>query len=211
MDLRGENERLRRENEVLLKWQQAALRLDAENRSLRSLLDYVPEPAARFVTARVVADPGGAFVRTLVVTAGRRDGVQRGQAAIAGQGLIGRVVEVGEWSSRVLLITDLNARIPVVVEPSRHRAILGGDNRDQPELLYMPADVPVTVGDRVSTSGHGGMIPAGLLIGLVAAIDDDGIRVQPIVDLSRVEHVQIVDFGLPGGLASEAAARGGMQ
>lgn len=211
VDLRGENERLRRENAVLLQWQQAAQRLEAENRSLRGLLNYVPEPAARFVTARVVADPGGAFVRTLVVTAGRRDGVRRGQAALSGRGLVGRVVEVGEWSARVLLVTDLNARVPVVLEPSRQRAVLGGDNGDQPLLMYMPPDAPVSVGDRVTTSGHGGLIPAGLPVGVVASVGERGIRVAPMVDLSRVEHLQIVDFGLPGGLAAEAATRGGMQ
>jgi rod shape-determining protein MreC len=211
IDLRAENERLRQENAALLKWHQAAQRLDAENRSLRSLLNYVPEPAARFVTARVVADPGGAFVRTVVVTAGRRDGVRRGQAAIAGRGLVGRVVEVGEWSARVLLITDLNARVPVVVGPSRQRAVLGGDNRDQPQLMYMPPEAPVSVGDRVVTSGDGGMIPAGLPVGVVASVGEREVRVAPMVDLSRIEHLQIVDFGLPGGLAAEAATRGGME
>ena len=121
INLRDENERLRNENAMLLRWQQAAQRLDAENRSLRSLLNYKPELASSYITARVVADPGGAFVRTVVVTAGYRDGVRPGQAAVAGQGLMGRVVQVGEWSSRVLLVTDLNSLIPVVVAPSRTR------------------------------------------------------------------------------------------
>ncbi|MFX4941244.1 rod shape-determining protein MreC, partial [Acinetobacter baumannii] len=88
-----------------------------------------------FITARVVADPGGPFVRTVLTTAGRRHGVRKGQAAMAGPGLIGRVIEVGEWSSRVLLITDLNARIPVVMENSRQRAVLSGDNSEMPRLL----------------------------------------------------------------------------
>lgn len=211
IDLRAENERLRRENAVLLNWHQAAQRLEAENRSLRNLLNYVPEPAARFVTARVVADPGGAFVRTVVVTAGRRDGVRRGQAAISGRGLVGRVVEVGEWSARVLLITDLNARVPVVLESSRQRAVLGGDNRDQPLLMYMPLEAPVSVGDRVVTSGDGGMIPAGLPVGVVASVGEREVRVASMVDLSRIEHLQIVDFGLPGGLTAEAATRGEME
>lgn len=209
LHLREENGRLARENALLLRWQQAALRLEAENRSLRGLLNYVPEPAARFVTARVVADPGGAFVRTMIVTAGRRDGVEEGQAAIAGRGFLGRVVEVGEWSSRILLITDLNSRIPVVVEPSRQRAVLGGDNTDRPKLLYMPPDAPVAVGDRVVTSGHGGLIPPGLPVGIVAEAGEHGPKVQPLVDLGRIEHVQLVDFGLPGRLAVPVAGHGG--
>jgi len=211
VEIYGENERLRAENERLLQWQQAALRLEAENRSLRGLLAYKPDPAASFVTARVVADPGGAFVRTLVVTAGRRDGVSRGQAAMAGQGLIGRVVQVGEWSSRILLITDLNARIPVVLETSRQRAMLGGDNSDRPRLMYVPRGVEVTPGERVFTSGHGGLFPPGLPVGMVETGPDGEVRVMPMVDPSRIEHVQLVDFGIPGGLAAEAVQPGGMQ
>jgi rod shape-determining protein MreC len=213
MAIRAENERLRGENALLGQWQQAALRLEAENKSLRSLLNVRTDPQAAFVTARVVADPGGAFVRSLIVTAGRRDGVKRGQAAIAGHGVIGRVVEVGEWSSRVLLVNDLNARLPVLVEPSRQRAVLGGDNADQPRLLYMPADAPVAVGDRVVTSGHGGLMPGGLPVGVVASVTERGMRVQPYEDLSRVEHVKLVDFGaaagLVGGREGDATAEAG--
>ncbi|QQP90397.1 rod shape-determining protein MreC [Skermanella sp. TT6] len=206
VNLRGENERLRQENAALLQWQQAAQRLDAENRSLRSLLNYKPELAASYITARVVADPGGAFVRTVVVTAGRRDGVRPGQAAVSGRGLMGRVVQAGEWSSRVLLITDLNSRIPVVIEPSRQRAVMGGDNSGTPRLLYLPGDTAPAVGDRVVTSGHGGMFPPGLPVGLVAEVGESAIRVQPFVDPGRVEHVQLVNFGLSGGLGANAPA-----
>ncbi len=213
INLRGENERLRSENATLLRWQQAAQRLDAENRSLRSLLNYKPELASSYITARVVADPGGAFVRTVVVTAGYRDGVRPGQAAVAGQGLMGRVVQVGEWSSRVLLVTDLNSRIPVVVEPSRQRAVMAGDNSGQPKLLYIPGDTSLAVGDRVVTSGNGSMFPPGLPVGLVASVSDNAIRIQPFVELGRVEHLQLVNFGLPGGLGANdpVIGAGGLQ
>jgi rod shape-determining protein MreC len=213
INLRNENDRLRSENATLLRWQQAAQRLDAENRSLRSLLNYKPELASSYITARVVADPGGAFVRTVVVTAGYRDGVRPGQAAVAGQGLMGRVVQVGEWSSRVLLVTDLNSRIPVVVEPSRQRAVMTGDNSGQPKLLYVPGDAALAVGDRIVTSGNGSMFPPGLPVGLVASVSDNSIRIQPFVELGRVEHLQLVNFGLPGGLGANdpAIGAGGLQ
>lgn len=210
VELHEENRRLREENARLQQWQQVALRLEAENGSLRSLLAYKPDPASSFITARVVADPGGAFVRTVVVTAGRRDGVKRGQAAMAGQGLIGRVVQVGEWSSRILLITDINARIPVVLETSRQRAMLSGDNSDRPRLMYLPRGVEVTPGERIFTSGHGGLFPPGLPVG-VAQLQEGQVRVLPMVDIARIEHVQLVDFGIPGGLAAEAAQPGAMK
>lgn len=200
----SENARLREENQRLLQWQQAATRLDAENKSLKGLLSFKPDPAASFISARIIADPGGAFVRTFIVTAGRRDGVKRGQAAIAGQGLIGRVVQVGEWSSRVLLVTDLNMRVPVVLETSRQRAMMAGDNTERPGLLYIPRDVQVTESERVLTSGHDGMFPPGLPVGVVTRGENGEVRVVPAVDLDRIEHVQLVDFGIPGGLAIEA-------
>lgn len=204
--LHSENDRLRRENELLMQWQHAAMRLEAENRSLRGLLNVQTDPRASFVTARIVADPGGAYVRSLIVTAGRRDGVKRGQAALSGHGVVGRVIEVGEWSARILLITDLNARLPVIVEPSRTRAVLGGDNADQPRLLHMPPESPVAVGDRVVTSGHGGLMPPGLPVGVVASVGERGVRIQPYEDLSRIEHVQLVDFGGGGSLVGEVPA-----
>jgi rod shape-determining protein MreC len=206
VNLRAENERLRAENEALLRWQQAAQRLDGENRSLRSLLNYKPELASSYVTARVVADPGGAFVRTVVVTAGQRDGVRSGQAAVSGRGLMGRVVQAGEWSARVLLITDLNSRIPVLIEPSRQRAVMSGDNSGQPRLLYLSGDTALAVGDRVVTSGHGGIFPPGLPVGLVSEVGESRVRVQPFVDPDRVEHLQLVNFGLPGGLGANIPA-----
>ena len=203
-EIHRENTQLRMENARLLQWKQASLRLEAENASLRSLLHYKPEPKAGYISARVIAAPGGSFLRDVVVTAGRRDGVRRGQAAVAGPGMIGRVVEVGEWSARILLITDINARVPVVLDNSRQRAVLVGDNSEQPRLLYLPPEVQVAVGDRVVTSGDGGLFPAGLPIGVVSSVGDRLTKIQPMVNLSRLEHVQLVDFGLPGGLVSEA-------
>ncbi|CAO3418238.1 rod shape-determining protein MreC [Azospirillum argentinense] len=200
-----ENQRLKAENARLLQWKQAALRLEAENISLRSLLKATPEPASSFITARVIAAPGSSFLRTLVVTAGRRDGVRKGQAAIAGSGLVGRVIEVGEWSARVLLLTDINTRIPVVLERSRQRAVMAGDNSDQTRLLYLPPEAPVQVGERVVTSGHGGQFPPGLPVGVVSSAGERGVRVQPNVDLSRVEHLQLVEFSLPGSEAEPSS------
>jgi rod shape-determining protein MreC len=200
-----ENQRLKAENARLLQWKQAALRLEAENASLRGLLNAAPEPAVSFITARVIAAPGSSFLRTLVVTAGRRDGVRKGLAAIAGTGLVGRVVEVGEWSSRVLLVTDINARVPVALEGSRQRAIMTGDNSDQMRLLYLPPEAPVSLGERVVTSGHGGIFPPGIPVGVVTSVGERGIRVQPNADLSRLEHLRLVDFGPLGGEAEMAS------
>jgi rod shape-determining protein MreC len=195
-----ENARLAEENERLLRWRQAALSLSSENTNLRGLLKLAPEPAVSFLTARVIANSGGAYVRSLLVRAGSENGVARGQAAITGEGLVGRVAEVGSQAARVLLVTDLNSRVPVIVEGARQRALMTGDNSDHPSLRYLDTVSGIKIGDRVVTSGEGGVFPPGLPVGVIASIDGEAPRVEPYVELSRVEYLRIVDYGLADGL-----------
>jgi rod shape-determining protein MreC len=200
LHLRAENEALREDQERLLQWQVVARQLEAENQSLRDLLKFVPDPGASFVTARVVADNGGAFVRTALVAAGYRDGVRRGDAAMTGDGLVGRVVEVGQRSARILLLTDINSRIPVVVERTRDQAILAGDNSDNPQLLYLPHGASLVPGDRIVSSTAGGAFPPGLPIGVVGSVQNGIGVVSLFVDWDRLEYLRLVDYHLPGVL-----------
>lgn len=194
------NVRLEAENERLLQWQQAALNLAADNKQLRGLLKAVPESALSYVTARVIANSGGAFVRMILLNAGSEDHVSRGQAVITGEGLVGRLTEVGDRASRVLLITDLNSRIPVTIERSHAAAVLAGDNSERPRLMYLPSADAAKVGDRVVSSGEGGVFPPGLPIGVVSAIDASGPRVEPYVELSQLGYVLVADYGLARSL-----------
>lgn len=203
--LREENQRLRRENATVRQWQLLARRLEDENRALRGLLNFNPGPAASFVTARVVADTGGAFVRSVLINAGTRDGIDRGQAVVSGEGLVGRVTHAGERSARVLLLTDLNSRVPVVVGEARHRAILAGDNSDNPRLIHADTKATLGPGELIVTSGEGGVFEPGLPIGVVAGPLGRGIAVQSFVDWSRIEYVRVVDYGARTSL--EAATR----
>jgi rod shape-determining protein MreC len=201
-----ENRVLREQVARLEQWQEAARRLDTENQALRGLLNFPADPQTRQVTGRVVGDSGGAFVRSILVAVGAERGVAKGQAAMTGEGLVGRVSEVGERSARILLITDLNSRIPVLVEASRERAVLAGDNTARPRLLYLSPDARLSPGDRVVTSGHGGALPAGLPVGVIADVGERGVLVQPYVDWSRLEFVRLLDYGLTGILPSVPAA-----
>jgi len=218
-NLRSENLALREQNARLMQWQVVARRLEAENAALRTLNHMVPDPEMSFISARVVGDPGGAFVRTVLINAGERQGVEKGQAAITGDGLAGRVAEVGQRSARVLLLTDINSRVPVVVGDARDRAVLAGDNSNSPELLYLGPTAKVRVGDRVTTSGHGGVFPPGLPIGVVSGVTERGIRVTPLVDWDHTEVLRIVDYKLTGildfeqqvGAARAAAVAGSSQ
>jgi len=195
-----ENVRLEAENEKLLQWQQTARNLAAENQELRGLLKAVPDSALSYVTAPVIANSGGAFVRMILINAGSDDHVARGEAAITGEGLVGRLTEVGSRASRVLLITDLNSRIPVTIESTHVPAVLAGDNSERPRLMYLPSADTAKVGDRIVTSGEGGVFPPGLPVGVVSVIDATGPRVEPYVELSQLGYVLVVDYGLARAL-----------
>jgi len=202
--LRAENTKLQAERDRLLQWQGVARNLEAENKALRELLNFVPASDADTVSARVIGDAGGAFARTLILNAGARAGVRKGQAVITGAGLVGRVQEVGLRSSRLLLLADLNSRVPVLIESSRVRGVVAGTNGETLRLLHLPPDSLAEPGDRIVTSGHGGALPAGLPVGIVAAVSESGIEVKPFVDPTRLEIVRVLDYGLDGILEFKA-------
>ncbi len=201
--LRAENVRLAEENARLMHWQTVARELDNENKSLRAQLNYAPDPDSAFISARVIGDTGGSFVHSMLLNAGGREGVRKGQAVIAGENLAGRVAEVGERTSRILLLTDINSHIPVVIEGTRAKAILSGDNSDRPRLNYLSPNSNAAVGNRIVTSGHGGAFPPGMPVGVIASIQDGIVRVEPFVHRYQLEYVAVVDYGLPGILPSD--------
>jgi rod shape-determining protein MreC len=209
LDVAGENARLRQENDRLKTWQATALKLEAQNGVLRGMLKLGPAAPPILRTEPVIGQPGGVYVRSLLIAGGARDGLSRGEAAMVGPGLIGRITELGNWSARVLLITDLNSRIPVILEGTRAHAILAGDNTPQPYLLYLPKAAVVNVGDRLVTAGHDGVFPTGLAVGRVARVENGDIRVEPEADLGRVEYVQIVDGAAQSALTPEEAPADG--
>lgn len=193
--LAEENERLRLENRRLKQWQEAARALEAENMRLRDLLRYEPQEAISYITTRVIGDQGGAFLNSVLLNKGHAAGVAKGQAAISGDGLVGRVASVGERSSRVLLITDINSRIPVTIQGSRARAVLAGDNSSEPKLIFTAANAPIEVGQRVVTSGHGDAFPLGIPVGIVTEAGENGLRVTPFASFDRLELLRLVDYG----------------
>ncbi len=207
LDLRGENARLRTDNAQLAEWRNAVATLRNENRELRGLLNFKAEPGLAYISARVIADTGGPYERGLIVTAGKTDGVREGMAAMTGDGLIGRVIEAGDWSSRILLITDLNSRIPVTIADTGDRAILAGDNSAAPGLLFLPRDSAIAAGSRVVTSGHGGVFPPDLPVGTVEADAHGALTVVPSAELGRITYVRLVDFGLKGGAFNTVAGK----
>lgn len=199
-ELRAKNARLEAENARLKEWYQTALVLQAENQSLQSLLNLKIEAHHNFVSARVISDSGRAYVKTVLIAAGREAGVEKGEAVLSGEGLLGRVIETGEKASRVLLLSDFNSRVPVLMEGTRQKAILTGTNRRFPTLTHLPPEMPMREGIRIVTSGHGGLFPPGLPVGEVH-IGEDGLPyVRPFADMDRITYVRVLDSPLDPNL-----------
>jgi rod shape-determining protein MreC len=205
--LRSENAHLRAVNENLRRWRAVALALDAENRVLKANLHWIPDPAPSYVTARVVADAGGVYARAVLLAIGPDHGLAKGQVALDENGLVGRVTELGSRSARVLLITDLNSRIPVTLENSRARAIMVGTNGPRPRLMYWPEGVKPVEGERVVTSAEAGAFPAGLPVGTVRYSASNVPEIEPAARLDRLEVVRIFNYGLGGIEPPENALR----
>jgi rod shape-determining protein MreC len=205
--LRRENARLREENERLRRWYDVAMALDAENATLKANLHWIPDPSLSYVTARVVADAGGVYARSVLLSIGPNNAVRKGQIALDASGLVGRVTEVGSRSARVLLITDMNSRIPVMLEGSRAQGILVGANSPYPKLMYLPGGARPAEGERVITTAVAGAFPAGLLVGTVHYGVSGGPQVDPAANLDRLEIVRIFDYGLGGIVPPEARGR----
>ena len=121
-----------------------------------------------------------------------RDGLVEGWATMDGIGLVGRISGVGDNTARVILLTDTSSRIPAVIQPSGQRAIVAGDNSAAPPVDFLENPDLVRPGDRVISSGDGGVFPAGLLIGQIAADPSGRLRVRLAADFERLEFLRVL-------------------
>ena len=206
VDLREENARLREENDKLRRWQSIALALDAENQKLKANLHWIPEPTPSYVTARVVADAGGVYARAVLLAVGPGHAIHKGEIALDERGLVGRVTDVGARTVRVLLVTDLNSRVPVTLEGSRARAIMLGTNGPRPRLAFWPEGSPPAEGERVVTSAEANAFPPDLPIGTVHYTANKVAEVEPLAELDRLEIVRLFDYGLRDPVAQDPGA-----
>ena len=191
-----QNTFLQKENEELRHWQNAALQLSRENDRLLAILKGTGKEVPTIATGRVVGVGGGAFESSVIVNVGKKQDVQRNWPVVNELGLVGRIISVGHLSSRVLLLTDLNSKVPVRVSRSGMLGILEGRNSDVMNLNFLSAEAEIRIGDRIITSGHGSMFPPDILIGDVTAVSEFGIEVTPAAYLDRLDYVRILAYRL---------------
>ncbi|MFT5065417.1 MAG: rod shape-determining protein MreC [Yoonia sp.] len=190
--LAAQNGDLRRELQQMKAWKEAALQLEQENAKLLGLNNVRLDPKLTFVTGVVMTDSGSPFRQSVLLNVGARDGIIDGWPTMDGIGLVGRISGVGDKTSRVILLTDTSSRIPVTIQPSGQRAILGGDNTLNPPVEFLENADLVRPGDRVVTSGDGGVFPADLLVGQVALGNDRRLRVRLSADYERLEFLRVL-------------------
>lgn len=194
IDAAGENRRLRIQVAQDNQWRDEALRLREENARYRALMGVKTDPPIPMVFARTLTDARGPFSNTRLADAGSDKGVIEGNPVLAEHGLVGRVTGVAPGVSRIMLLTDTESRTPVMVARTNARAILTGDGGPTPKLAYLRSHDPLVEGDRVTTSGDGGVYPRGLPVGVVVKDLDGGWRVALDSDASPIDFVQILLF-----------------
>lgn len=187
-----QNADLKRELQQMKAWREAALQLDQQNAKLLDLNNLRLDPRLTFVTGVVLTDSGSPYRQSVLINVGARDGIRDGWPVMDGIGLVGRISGVGQRTSRVILLSDSNSNIPVTLQPSGERAVLAGDNTMRPPLRFIENPDAVRPGDRVVSSGDGGVFPPDLLVGQVALGPDGRLRLRLAADYERLEFLRVL-------------------
>ncbi len=202
--LREEITKLKEENRKLLEWQVLAQKSERENQYLRKMLNTEPELSNGIITAKVLGVPNDGFHSSMLISNSSNLSIAKNQAVVCPEGVIGRVVELGDKTARIMLVTDFNSRIPVRVESTGEHAILAGHSTPN-ELTVIHVsnnstnpDAPsfkkgeIKVGDHLLTSGYGGIYPPGLPVAIVSKVEGDYISASVLADITRLEYVTVL-------------------
>jgi len=192
-----ENTQLKEENYKLKTSLYKQNFLELENQELKKLLDQETLASSDLKNAKVIIDKNSPFLKSIIINKGSREKIKKGMAVLSGNNFIGRIVEVNFFSSRVLLITDLNSKIPVVIEPKGYQAILSGKTSGDPVLDYLPKNHSIEIGNVVYTSGKDGIFFPGIPIGETKLLEEK-IFVSLYSDIHQLSFVNVVmeDFNL---------------
>lgn len=207
--LREEINRLREENKKLLDWQVLAQKRERENQYLKEMLNTDPNLPNSIVTTKILGIPNDGYRSTMLIANSSSLDLAKNQAVVCPDGIIGRIINIGITTARVMLITDLNSRIPVRLESTGEQAILSGQNNPReltvihldssssPESQLSTKKDPIKIGDRFLTSGYGGIYPPGLPVAIVTNVQNGVITATTISDVTRLEYVTILKNTVP--------------
>jgi rod shape-determining protein MreC len=200
--LEDENRRLRKQNADLMEQLNRYREGPLEAMRLQKLLELRESFPQRAVAARVINRNRSSLFKTLLINKGTADGLRVGLAVLSDQGVVGRIIETSWHASRVLLLTDGNSNIDGLIQRSRAQGILQGAGSAGCSLKYISRTEEVLAGDVVISSGLSGVLPKGLLLGVVtgASRKEGGlfqkIDVAPAVDFEKLEEVLVLTMDM---------------
>ncbi|MEM8937593.1 MAG: rod shape-determining protein MreC [Pseudomonadota bacterium] len=204
-----QNKALREENAVLRQWMNEALELRETLAAYEGLDTFSSAPPMRSVDAFVIGEANSAYAHSMIVNAGRQRNIEVGQAVIDDRGLVGRIVDTGTRASRILLLTDVQSRVPVYIEGADVDGILVGRTRARPAISFTESAEPAELapGQRVLTSGAGGVLPRGLPIGVIDGERREEIVVRLYANYNRTRLVRIINYEFPSIIDGNAGAQ----
>jgi rod shape-determining protein MreC len=193
-----ENQSLRERIAMLESERNRLLEAEITNARLQQLLELKTHILRKSIAAKVISNSASSWFRTLTVDKGRADGLRKGMAAIAPQGVVGKVISVNDDTAKVMLLTDHNSGLDVITQRTRVRGIVAGSMDGNPIIKYIGRNADVHPGDRIITSGLDGIFPKGLLVGTIDDVREDGaglfqeVRLELAVNPSQIEEVLFV-------------------
>lgn len=194
-----QNKALREENAALRQWEEEARSLRGVILALEELDAYEAPPSVKPINAFVIGEANDAYAHSMIVSAGDKKGVKRGLAVVDERGMIGRIVDVSANASRILLLNDIQSRIPVFVEGSYVEGLLVGRSTTRPTIAVtmLANGDKIEAGQRVITSGAGGVLPRGLTVGFVSKVEDGEAVIDLAADYARTRMVRVINYDFP--------------
>jgi rod shape-determining protein MreC len=166
--------------------------LDAENKSLRLLLNYNDLNNYKYITSKIFVNNNNHLQKTTVIDKGLDSNIAVGQAVIGDNGMVGRVLKVQKDFSHILLLSDTSSKVPVYSSKSQEKAIMVGQNNDYPVLKYLVKDNNIINNEIIYSSGDGMMYPANIPLGVTLIDDSNNVRVIPFVKFNKLQFVKIL-------------------
>ncbi len=185
---------LNKENEQLKSLYINSLNIHQENQELKAILRYTGAKSKKYIVARLISQPYQTYSKNVIIDAGSLQNIKEGDMVAGNNTLIGRINQVDENKSRVLLITDINSHIPIMVAGSGAKGILVGNNSNLMEILYLDKDVKINKGDLVFTSGDGDYLPPGFLVGVIKDFDNGYASVESLENAKNLDLVSVINY-----------------
>ena len=168
--------------------------LYAENQELKKLLNLPNEISYKFVTTKIISKSNASFIRSVILMSGKKDNISINSPVVDNNNLLGYISELGNNSSRVIALTDINTKIPAFVPNKNIKIIVSGNNSNFLEISNYLDISSLKSGDKVFSSGDGNMYPSGLFIGTIKIKLDGKIIVEPFSNLNDLNYVQVIDW-----------------